>query len=558
MAVQEDWIARLTRSMIQDLCPAHVYKKGQSYYTSGRVRYVRLVEDTLHAVVTGRSDYTVAVRGDRTLGVNAGCTCPYSEYYYGACKHIVAAMIHLIENLEEILSDNETRVSTVKHMVTLVPPEKAVEFLTDVMIMDESVRQRFVDTFGLGHVRPVTNYKSSMDRLYSGAKGSDGKISHPLNFDRYFDNARASQSGGEFADAAKIYQTISEKISENMGAVDDSGRYYTDCFMEALDGMAESIIRNEMPAGKKHEHVSYLFEKLMEGRPVRFVPYYRSALETVCTTDEDTVFLHDTIDSHLHADGPVPDGTMAEMVHMQADALERLTRTAELVSLLEEFYYLDSRLCVRYLGMLHNDDDDDDDAAAAAAADPDQVLQAIHDATDAFPDNLGVMEAVLELYPETAPGYVSTLREMFVATGDWKYFFRIRGASCDWHADVEAVVMRFREKPDPGMAVNAYLKGSMADEAMNLLESIDDADLFAAYRTKLAPAYPGRYFAAYGTLIRRFAKSTTGRDHYARVCRHLASIKAIPGGDRSYGELILNIRRENSGRRVLLELIRGM
>ena len=98
----------------------------------------------------------------------------------------------------------------------------------------------------------------------------------------------------------------------------------------------------------------------------------------------------------------------------------------------------------------------------------------------------------------------------------------------------------------------------MADEAMNLLESLDDVDLFAAYRTKLAPAYSGRYFAAYGTLIRRFAKSTTGRDHYERVCRHLASIKAIPGEDRLYEELILNIRHENSGRRVLLELIRGM
>ncbi len=545
MAAKKEWRVKPSKEMIRSTSSPRIYKSGQSYYADGKVISAYINGNALMAVVSGGMEYDVMIisKGDQ---FTANCTCQFNSYlYYEACEHTIAVLMHLTEHFEEMLSEAESRKSTIAHMITLVAPGKALKFLADLMVHDGDARQEFVKKFKLEHVRPMVDHKSEVDRMYYYAAESDGSVREALDFGRYFARARENRDGGGAAEATKMYRGLSEAISGHMGTVDDSSGYYTDCFIEALESMAESIVREDLPADKKREHILYLFKKFMDGTPAELAQHYRGALEAVCIADDDAACLRDMIKPRLRNAGSGKSDNTTDLVRMQAHILEGLGRTAELETLLEKFHSLDRGLCVMYLDMLKR-------------ADQDKARRAARDATGAFPGDVRIMGAALELYPKAGPDYVPALRDLFAATGDWRYFFKLGEVSTDWHAEVATTASNLLRKGAPGTAVDAYLKGGMAGDAMDLLESLGDVELFAAYRTKMAKGYPDRYIAAYGEHARRFAKSRTGRDHYERVRKHLASIKAIPGSGDRYEGLMRHIRLDNHNKRVLLKIMEDL
>ena len=528
---QQKWAAKPSYDSIRDICIPQSFSRGRSYYTSGRVLSAYIDGNVLYATVRGSSEYEVTAKSRRDGSINVDCTCQYRYSYYGACKHIVAVMMHLRDNFERMVSEAEHRKEIIDHMLTKVAPGKALKFLADAMNDDEALRQEFISRFSLENVRLETDYKTEVDRAYYFEAESDGRVLKPLSFEQYFDKARERRSGDGAVEAAKAYRGMSESIAEHMDRVDDSGEYYTDCFIEALEAMAELMARDGFPADEKRGHLSYLLERFVLGKPVGFAPHYRGALETACTGDEDSAHLHDLIAPHLQKGGS------ADLVRMQAGILKGLGRTAELESLLEKHRGLDSVLCSMYLD----------------AAEPQKARGVARDAVGAFPRDARVMESALRHHPVDSPEYASILADLFAATGDWRHFLKLRGVSADWPAEVGRIAERFLDASDPGMAVGAYVRGDMAGGAMDLLESLGDIELLAEYRTKLARAYPGRYLAAYGAAIRGFARSRTGKDHYGRVRRHLEGIRAVPGD--GYADLLRLVRQDNSNRRVLLRII---
>ena len=531
---RQKWAARPNQEAIREICNAQSYARGKSYYAAGRVLSAYIDGNELYATVRGTTEYEVTAENRRDGSIGINCTCQYRYSYYSACKHIVAVMMHLSENFERMVDEAEHRKEIIDHMLTLVPPGKALKFLAESMDEDEALRQEFISKFNLENVHLEEDYKKEVDRAYFFEAESDGRILKPLSFERYFSGARKRWNGGEATEAAKAYKGMSESIAEHMDRVDDSSEYYTDCFIEALEAMAELMARDGFPADEKREHMSYLLERFMEGRPGGFAPHYRGALETACTTDEDFAHLHDLIGPHLQKGGS------ADLVRMQAGILKRLGRTAELESLLEEHRGLDRVLCSMYLD----------------AAEPENARRAATDAVGAFPGDALIMESALRHHPKDSPEYAAILADLFAATGDWRHFLKLREVSADWPADVERIAGKFLDASDPGMAVSTYVKGDLADGAMDLLESLGDIELLAEYRTRLARTYPGRYLAAYGSAIRSFARSRTGKDHYVRVRRHLEGIRTVPGD--GYGELLRLVRRENSNRRILLRTIEDL
>ena len=179
----------------------------------------------------------------------------------------------------------------------------------------------------------------------------------------------------------------------------------------------------------------------------------------MCIADDDATCLRDMIKPRLRNAGSGKSDNTTDLVRMQAHILEGLGRTAELETLLEKFHSLDRGLCVMYLDMLKH-------------ADQDKARQAARDATGAFPGDVRIMGAALELYPKAGPDYVPALRDLFAATGDWRYFFKLGEVSTDWHAEVATTASNLLRKGAPGTAVDAYLKGGMAGDAMDLLESL--------------------------------------------------------------------------------------
>ncbi len=511
---------------------------------AGRIQSAYIKGNILQAVVSGNSKYRVEIKDAGIEGLVGDCTCTYNSKHYGICKHVVAVLMHLMDHIEEMLVEEDTREATINYMIGKIPTDGALKFLAAVMIDDEEVRQRFIKEFDLENVRLQRDYRAEIDRMYRDAAEADGKVYSNLDFEGYFTNARESQHNGEMDSATMMFRDMSEIISERMIMVDDSDGYYTDCFIEALENMVESIIRERLPPEKKRDHVAYLLGRFVAETRPKFIPQYRGALENICTQKADLLYWQEQLAPHLKYmidSGNTPKNAV-DLVLMQTHILEELEDADESASVLAKFYHLDKKLCTRYLDTLRH-------------INPGKARRAAQEVVEKYPDDTEIIERAFEFYSKSSRGYSALLRRMFVMTGDWKHFFKLKEVARNWDAEVANIVKECVKKSNPIRAAETYLKEDMLAEAMKLLESLNSLELFETFRTRLARRYPSRYFAAYGPKIIEEARSKRSKKHYDRIQRHLINLKAIPGSETKYANVKNAIREENSTKRSLLKVL---
>ena len=538
------WSARPTRTGIRQASTPTSYDNGLSYYTAGRIQSAYIKGNVLQAVVAGTTKYRVEIKDAGLEGLVGDCTCSYNSKHYGICKHVVAVLMHLMDHLDEMLVEEDTRETTIKYMIGRIPTQDALDFLTTIMMDDEDIRQQFIKKFGLEHIRLQRDYRAEIDRMYRDAAEADGKVYSNLDFEGYFTNARESQHAGEMDSATRMFRDMSEIISERMIMVDDSDGYYTDCFIEALENMVESLVRERLPHEQKREYIAYLLGRFVAEIRPKFIPQYRSALETICTQKEDLEYWQEQMAPHLDklvGSDNIPKNAV-DLVLMQAYVLGELKDDERLASLLSGFYHLDKKLCMMYLDAIRN-------------ISPAKAKKAAQEIVEKYPDDTDVIEMAFEFYPKSSRGYAILLRQMFITTGDWKYFFMLKEVSKNWDAELRGIVKECIKKSDPKKAMEIYMKEDMVAEAMKQLEVWDDIDLYEAFRTRLARRYPSRYFAAYGAKIVEEAGAHQGKRHYERIQKHMISLKAVPGSETKYANICARIKDENPTKRALLNAI---
>lgn len=89
----------LDEAAIRELTEEAVFARGRAYRDEGAVSDVVRRGDTVTARVEGSETYRVTVRIDAGEVDDYACTCPYE--WGGACKHVVATLLTLIEAPEE-------------------------------------------------------------------------------------------------------------------------------------------------------------------------------------------------------------------------------------------------------------------------------------------------------------------------------------------------------------------------------------------------------------------------------------------------------------------------
>lgn len=91
----------ITDEVIRNICPIRiVYLKGQQYYRANRVQQLNFNSQKMlfDAVVSGSQKYNVRIEFDKNGEFyRASCSCPAYNGYWGACKHIVAALCEIRE-----------------------------------------------------------------------------------------------------------------------------------------------------------------------------------------------------------------------------------------------------------------------------------------------------------------------------------------------------------------------------------------------------------------------------------------------------------------------------
>ena len=90
-----------TTALALQITRHHTYLKGKEYFRAGKVDIVSDKNNKVEAIVSGTDDYKVSAWFDEDDEFHYKCSCPVDNDRDGACKHVVATVLHLEEKLQE-------------------------------------------------------------------------------------------------------------------------------------------------------------------------------------------------------------------------------------------------------------------------------------------------------------------------------------------------------------------------------------------------------------------------------------------------------------------------
>ena len=484
------------------------------------------------------------------------------------CEHTFAALQYLADNFAELVHDAYSREQKINSMLEIIDTDDAKAFLSDLLQNSVDAYQDFLKKFKMTASTVVTDYSMDLDLMYYEALDSTGKIRESVDFIPYFNMANNADGVRQ----AGLYRAISESIYKNMELVDNTNGYYTDCFVESIENMIESVLQ----ISDKKEHLEY-FATMIIKVPADISKHYRTALETICTSEEDLKYLHGLLPP-LVKKATVPEHK-TELTRLEAYILEETDQTDEVIKLLTDTYRLSPALRTKYIDCLRRVDKD---AAKSAAM----------DIIEEFPDDAASMGAALDMYDRTAPEYSMLTVRLFMATGDWKYYVMMKESDL---CNIDDIIKDLLKNGDTRKAIEVCIREKMYDDAMEILESNKRLDLLGLHVEKLGKRYPTRYFDTYAPMIEQLAKNKVGKSskfkrlttvlrsdvkrtrnssdsdeanvkrtrnssdsdeanvkYCERIKNHLLLIKSI--GDSRYATLVAFVRSKNS-KNILLQNI---
>ncbi|EES75266.1 SNF2 family N-terminal domain protein [Paenibacillus sp. oral taxon 786 str. D14] len=93
---------QLTERVIKLLCGRIAYERGEAYYRTGKVAFLRMDHGSrvYEAAVSGTGHYHVSLQIDEHGDVHAECNCPAFYSYNNYCKHIAAVLLGVHDMLQ--------------------------------------------------------------------------------------------------------------------------------------------------------------------------------------------------------------------------------------------------------------------------------------------------------------------------------------------------------------------------------------------------------------------------------------------------------------------------
>ena len=503
----------------------------------------------------------------------SSCTCPYD--FGGYCKHIVATLLALAEDYDAILSRSESETKSLDAALQGMNAEQLRGFLKREFSRIKGLKERFMiqatgETKAGG--RSVEDYKEEVDALYEEAS-EDGYIEYgnEVDFSPVLDLGERYKERKNFAEAAKVYQAVSEAIAENMNEVDDSDGYYGDRFWEVLEGLSTCV--NSLAEEGRAGYLDYLFDKFVKADPDYFQDAYDDVLRRVCVTKEDLERLRKLLEPRLPSSLPDEQGSWHSrymsfvFLGLQGFVLDGLAnlgdeeRKIELYDLYRKYYLKDEDFCLLYAERLEKD------------GKLDEAIKVAEEGLRVYNTQLAVeLRHFLDEHYEALPRekYEENLKRLFYQEKDWRYYERLKKLSgSKWNLTLEEIVKHFsshRERHDEdhdygdgsGILIEIYLKERMFDEALKEVLKARRIRTLSKYYRQLAERYPEDYFRAYKELIVLDLDRWTGRDYYREIASHLRKMKDIKGFGGEFAEFVRALREKFPRRRAFLDEIKRL
>lgn len=510
------------RNLLRDISPEDVFKLDD--------KIVVEIDD-------GYEFHAVTLRAKKKK-IKISCDCFFS--YTGSCPHAAAALLYISKHLGDLKFEEQLRRDTIDYAISNISHEKLLDYFGTQLKRRPSQYKRFLKKFNLQNVQIPQNYTHIVDHLYVN---TDDMIKGHVNFTRVFDAAHKARQDGSYSNAISALHAISDSVVNKADTVDDQDRYYTDCAIEAIDSMTDSILCQDLKPDQKQKHISSIFELAVKPTHKAYWQSYHEALQTICTEKEDLKYWEKLVESEItKRDGS--DNKLTQLLRMQIYIFENDERVKDAVKILQDNYKIDLDMGLQFVRLLRHIDSTEARLAAKA------VLA--H-----YKNDIRLAEAALPIFEGSPKDYGDIIQHLFISTGDWKHFFTLKEVSDDWKgvlANMASTLM----KSAPELAVDIYLKEKMYTDALGIIHSLQNPRFCSKYFLRLSKKFPAEYFEVYAETIRRFATSRIGKEHYQKVLEYLTQLRTIPNADVKFQTLIQAIRKDNATRPLLIRTLANL
>ncbi|MHC0038267.1 DEAD/DEAH box helicase [Pseudoneobacillus sp. C159] len=104
---------KLSPKIIEDRCGAVSFKRGDSFYRTGKVFFTKSNEDVCEAKVVGAEDFHVHIERDSIGSFTSTCSCPKLASFQKDCQHVAAVLIALHDRQKKgsVLEDSPADLS---------------------------------------------------------------------------------------------------------------------------------------------------------------------------------------------------------------------------------------------------------------------------------------------------------------------------------------------------------------------------------------------------------------------------------------------------------------
>ncbi len=533
---------------VRKLCTEASFERGKRYLDEGRVSILGASPTGVTAEVQGTEKYNVKV--DLKNGISAECNCPYD--LEGYCKHIVAVLLSMLDNKEEI----EVMMSKSRHdqeaalaLLKEADPLELREFLHNEMEQFPSLRTHFMTWFSRsGDLKSIHDYKREIGKLFRETGIYDDEIYYgpEVDFSPFEQLAEINIRKKSFLEAAKIYQALFESIDERMESIDESSGYYESKFSNYLSNYVNCIKSANLNAKARRNPLKYLFEKYIGGTQY-FEDEYLQAMEELCVSREDREYVLELMEPYLQEEIDAEKAyRKLALISTKLRLLWALERKNDYYDLVEQYYQHSPNLCLSYAMSLKED------------GNLEQSVKVAEECSSLFPDyqTKPIRVFLSELYEHSdIEKYKENLLWLFLNTNEWKYYEAMKTRFPESWNDILLRIINSLSQDRFSLArlIDVYLREGMYDTAFKRLLESRSLSLLAKYHKDLADRYPNEYFQAYRELIHSFAGIETGRRHYQEVVSYLRKMSEIRGFEGEFAEFISKLRQENRRRPAFID-----
>lgn len=267
----------------EQLIDERILTRGLAYFKGGAISdFSEISTGEYEAIVSGTEEYTVQVEIKNNVIIEHNCDCPYDMG--PVCKHVVAAIFHLQQDVLELNQPNLTKPKKkksksvsqqVKELVNAISHKELIDFVQENSIKDKKFRNYFLASFGyLSQNQSKEFYQKQIHSILQSAAGRDGWIGwsdmkYVVNTtEPFLENAEKYLANKNFENVFFISTALLEEMTEAFQYGDDSNGdlgYFVESSMELLSKLA----KEKLPKTLKEEIFRYCIlsfkKQLFEG-----------------------------------------------------------------------------------------------------------------------------------------------------------------------------------------------------------------------------------------------------------------------------------------------------